>query len=146
MSWGAKITVLYVGFVALIVTMVSMTMREKVDLVSKDYYQQELDYQGLLDKQQRTKDLGTDQLQWNLEKDGIVFTFPKQLSEQDITAEVVLFRPSDATLDRKFGLSQVLHGQGRLALKGVASGYYKIKVSWQANGVGYYNEGFIQIH
>ena len=45
LGWGYKITILYVGFVAMMVVMVSLTMRQKVDLVSKDgVKQQYLDY------------------------------------------------------------------------------------------------------
>jgi len=45
MSWGKKITILYIGFVLLIVSMVTISASHKIELVSKDYYAQELDYQ-----------------------------------------------------------------------------------------------------
>jgi len=41
MNWGLKITLLYVGFVAMILTLVFKASGEKVDLVTKDYYAQE---------------------------------------------------------------------------------------------------------
>ncbi len=50
MGWSKKITFAYVGFVALIVTMVVVSMRQKVDLVSKDYYAKELNYQSDINK------------------------------------------------------------------------------------------------
>jgi hypothetical protein len=53
-SWGIKIAMLYCGFVALIIIMVSMAMNQKIDLVSKDYYEQELNYQKKIDKTNRS--------------------------------------------------------------------------------------------
>ena len=49
MNWGLRIIILYLSFVALIVTLVSLCMGRKVELVSKDYYKQELEYQGKID-------------------------------------------------------------------------------------------------
>ena len=42
MNFGVKITVLYLSFVALILTLVFMSFSQKVELVSKDYYAQEI--------------------------------------------------------------------------------------------------------
>jgi hypothetical protein len=45
MNFGVKITALYLGFVALILTLVFMSFGQKVELVSKDYYAQEIAFQ-----------------------------------------------------------------------------------------------------
>ena len=49
-SWGTKIATLYIGFVGLIILMVSMSMRQRVDLVSEDYYNRELAYQDKINE------------------------------------------------------------------------------------------------
>ncbi len=55
MSWKYKIGILYGGFVLLILTMVAMAYlyTGKVQLVSQDYYQQELKYQKIIDARNR---------------------------------------------------------------------------------------------
>ena len=45
MSWGIKIAIVYVGFMALIISMVIVSSSSKSELVAKDYYAQELNYQ-----------------------------------------------------------------------------------------------------
>ena len=49
LNWGTRITVLYLGFVALIVFLVAGSMRQSFDLVSPDYYQKELEYQSVIE-------------------------------------------------------------------------------------------------
>lgn len=44
MSWGRGITIGLITFMGFITFLVVSLMRHKVDLVSEDYYQQELDY------------------------------------------------------------------------------------------------------
>ena len=48
-GWGTKITLLYLAFVVLIVTLVTKSMHQTFDLVSGDYYNQELKYQDVID-------------------------------------------------------------------------------------------------
>ncbi|MBK6834853.1 MAG: FixH family protein [Bacteroidetes bacterium] len=45
MSWGVRITALYLACVALIVTLVFVSANQDIELESKDYYAQELKYQ-----------------------------------------------------------------------------------------------------
>ena len=56
MNWGARIALLYGGFVVLIVVLVTKSMREDFDLVSADYYNKELAYQNVIEaaKEQAT--------------------------------------------------------------------------------------------
>ena len=45
MSWGIRITIMYLGFVGLILTLVFTCFGHKVELESKDYYARELRFQ-----------------------------------------------------------------------------------------------------
>ena len=48
-SWGIKITMLYMAFVVLIVTMVVASSHQHFDLVSDKYYADEIVYQKTID-------------------------------------------------------------------------------------------------
>ena len=109
MSWGIKITILYIGFVVLIVTMVAMTMSQKVDLVSKDYYAQELKFQDKIDQSNRANAL-IEPLNWMVSNGKIEINFPKEFKNQKITGTINLFRPSDASLDKKIAVSSLQNG------------------------------------
>ena len=59
MNWGTRIIIMYVGFVALIITLVVVSMRQQVDLVTPDYYAKELKYQTNIDKTKNYNELKT---------------------------------------------------------------------------------------
>ena len=42
MNWGWKITILYIFFAAGILTLVFLSIGQKIDLVDKNYYEKEL--------------------------------------------------------------------------------------------------------
>ena len=144
MSWGVKITMLYTGFVLLIATMVSLSISQKVDLVSKDYYEQELQFQNIINLMDRTR-LLSEQLSWQVQNDELVLDFPDQFKGQQTSGKVFFFRPSDAVLDKNFELQTDTLNTKRMSIKKLKSGLYKIQINWEVENIQYYNDGFIQI-
>lgn len=53
MSWKYKIALFYIGFVVMILSIVALAYTGKVELVDKNYYQKELNFQKTLDAQNR---------------------------------------------------------------------------------------------
>ena len=49
MNWGIRIAILYLGFMALILTLVFTCMNNGSELESRDYYARELKYQAQID-------------------------------------------------------------------------------------------------
>jgi hypothetical protein len=144
MSWGIKIIFLYSGFVALILTMVGLTMREKVDLVSEDYYQQELDYQERINTIERPQRL-EEPLTWEATPENLVLRLPERFSGGPVTGSVFFFRPSDKRLDKTLAIPSGTQRERNIPLTELKSGLYKMQISWKAGGTEYYNEGVIQI-
>lgn len=145
LSWGIKITVLYAGFVILIVTMVGLTMREKVDLVSKDYYAQELSYQDKINKVNRANAL-EQPLTWEVQPGSVVLKFPGQFENGEILGSINFFRPSDASMDTTVHVSVDTTGAQIISTAKLNRGVYKMQVNWEANKQTYYNEGIIRIN
>lgn len=135
---------LYTGFVLLIATMVSMSISQKVDLVSKDYYEQELQFQNKINLMDRTR-LLSEQLSWQVQNDELVLDFPDQFKGQQTSGKVFFFRPSDAVLDKNFELQTDTLNTKSMSIKKLKSGLYKIQINWEVENIQYYNEGFIQI-
>ncbi len=135
---------LYTGFALLIATMVSLSISQKVDLVSKDYYEQELQFQNKINLMDRTK-LLSEQLSWQVQNDELVLDFPDQFKGQQTSGKVFFFRPSDAVLDKNFELQTDTLNTKRMSIKKLKSGLYKIQINWEVENIQYYNEGFIQI-
>jgi hypothetical protein len=143
-NWGFRIVLLYVGFVALIVTMVSLTMIEKVDLVAKDYYDQEIKYQKRIDRINQSNSLKSN-LTWEVRQGKLALQFPLELKGQKIKAKAFFYRPSDAALDKTIEISADTTCSFDLSTQNLKPGLYKLQMEWEANEVAYYNEGVVQI-
>ncbi|MBX7183061.1 MAG: FixH family protein [Bacteroidia bacterium] len=143
-NWGFRIVLLYVGFVALIVTMVVLTLRERVDLVSKDYYDQELKFQKRIDRINQTNELKTN-LSWEVKPGKVQVNFPTELKGQKIKAKAFFFRPSDSSLDKTIEVSADTTCRAEISTSKLKPGMYKLQMEWEADQVAYYNEGIIQV-
>lgn len=143
-SWGIKITVLYIGFVILTLSLVTMAMRQNVDLVSKDYYEQELKFQDKINKSNRAAAL-KEPLSWEVKQGSLLLKFPEQFKGRKISGSVYFFRPSDAAMDKTIPLAAdtLLLSIPIAQLK---RGLYKMQINWEVNKEEYYNEGIIQIN
>jgi nitrogen fixation protein FixH len=144
MSWGVKITMLYAGFVLFIATMVSMSISQKVDLVSEDYYEQELQFQDKINLFDRTQAL-SNQLSWQVQNDKLTLDFPAQFRGKQTSGKVFFFRPSDAVLDKSMKIQADTLTTKSISIKTLKKGLYKIQINWEVENIQYYNEGFIQI-
>ncbi len=143
MNWGLRIVILYGGFVALILTLVFKATGEKIDLVTKDYYEQELLHQGKMDALQRgyswKKSMDV-RLQSNL----LSITFPKEFPSFE-QGTITVYRPSDASQDKSFPLLLNNEFQQILDVKTWQSGYYALHISWTTKEEKYYVEETIFI-
>ena len=146
LNWGLKIALLYGGFVILIVTMVSMAMNQKVDLVSKDYYEQELNYQEKIDKTRRTMEL-SEQLKWQINKGTLFLKFPKQFKNQNVSGTVYFFRPSDETMDTRINfIVSDTSLSTNIQTDKIKPGLYKMQIDWKGNNQDYYNESVVKFN
>lgn len=145
MSWGVKISILYIGFVILILTMVAMTMGEKEDLVSKDYYAQEIKYQEKIDRINRTAEL-KEALTWQVKNGSINLSFPRQFKGEKIKGKVYFFRPSDEKMDRFIPIEEDTLSIRNISTKELEKGSYKMEINWRIEKEEYYNEGTIHIN
>jgi hypothetical protein len=142
-SWGTKIAVLYIGFVLLIGTMVFMCMRQKIDLVSDDYYEKELAFQSKINEMNNANSL-SEKITHVINEDGIYLQFPAQFKDQIVNGNVYLFRPSDASKDFRTSI-QLENLKLKIPPQKLTKGMYKMQISWSANDISYFTEEVIVI-
>lgn len=139
MNWGFKIAIVYIGFVALIVSMVIISSRNKSELVAKDYYAQELNYQQRIDAIHNEQQLSSS-ISFTVLDDRIKLHFSPEEITKDFNGEVVFFRPSDASKDRKLKLSFDAGGNQLISKSLLSKGVYKMCISWSKGPTSYYKE------
>lgn len=137
-NWGYKITVFYLVFIAGIMYLVIQSSRQQMDLVTPDYYAQEIKYQDKIDQSKRANGL-SEQIRYQVSETGILINFPKEFQGKNITGNVQLYYPAD---EKKDVLANVQTDQNQflLAIPDKRSGMHILKVNWEVAGVRYYFE------
>lgn len=136
MSWGYKIAGAYLVFVAGIVFLVYKSSTQKVDLVTSNYYEQELMYQHKIDEAARAATL-TGGLVCEITDGKLSVVLPNEMASAKVDAEVLLYCPSDSKKDISRNMQT---GSGRLEMDipREYKGQFEVKVNWQAEGKAYF--------
>src|SRR5690606_1579223 len=99
LSWGTKIAALYIGFATLIVTLVAASMRQDFDLVTPDYYEQEINYQQVIDADKNLATL-TEKVGIDIQSTSVNITFPSAFAGQKIDGTVHFYSPVNKKWDK----------------------------------------------
>lgn len=143
-SWGTGIALLYTGFVVGILTLVFMSMGQRVDLVSEDYYAQEIAFQRKIDKIARANELA-DPLRWEV-KDGDVFIqYPKNFKAADMNGTVHFYCPANQQKDTKIKVLANEDHQQLIPLSSLQPGRYLLQIDWKNGETAYWNEGVVTV-
>ncbi len=118
-------------------SLVVICVREDINLVSKDYYQQELNHQEKIVQQQNMNQL-EDKPQLTFENNSIRLLFPFSSSMEK--GELYVMRPSDDKLDQHFELNAMDGDSQLFPLKVWEKGLYRVSLTWTMGGKNYYFE------
>ena len=139
MHWGYRIALVYTAFVFFMLFLVYRAFQESFDLVTPNYYQEELRHQEKIDQKALAQALGADKPSLRIDAQGLQIIFKPELLEAVEGGEIYLFRPSDARLDKRMALKPALEtGQQRIALADLEQGVYEVQLAWQMNKQAYF--------
>lgn len=141
MSWGIRITLLYLGFMALILTLVFTCINNKSELESKDYYARELNYQAQLDATNNANALEK-QIQYRVMDRAVLIQIPGELLSDSLQGKVCFLRPSDASKDKTISLQPGADGI-QVIDPGFIKGAYKMQISFTSKGKTYFKESIV---
>ncbi|WGD34260.1 FixH family protein [Olleya sp. YS] len=132
LNWGTSIVIAFIAFISFIMYFViNMNINKDLDhdLVSEDYYKQELEYQNDINKEENSKELAS-KLMWKKIPEGLQIIFPKELDYNAISGKVFLYRPSNKQLD--FETTILLSNHNLLIPdKRLLDGRWNIKIDWK---------------
>jgi len=128
-------------FVAGTAALIVVACCQRMDLVTPDYYEQELRFQGQIDRVERTRSAAAQaSVAYDVAAQSITIFLPPDHARPPITGRIELYRPSAAGLDRAVKLEPDARGVQRLDAAGLAPGLWKVRVSWTAAEQDYYLE------
>lgn len=142
MNFGNWIVVAFILFAVFIGTLVTVCVREDVNLVSKDYYQQELLYQDQIQRLNNTSNLAEKpELKVVGQRLQVAFS---QWDNID-NGELKLFCPSNPKMDRNFPLIPSDDRVQSFQVETLQKGMYRAKLTWKMNGKEFYVEEVVYI-
>jgi hypothetical protein len=134
MKW---IVLSFVVFALIMGTLTYISLRQDINLVTKDYYQEELRHQEKIDQQVNTERL-TEKPQLSFENNSVKVQFPLFSSIEK--GELHVIRPSDDRFDQTFELTAMEGDTQLFPLKVWAKGLYRVSLTWSMDGKDYYFE------
>ena len=139
--WPLAIVVTFVLFISGTVSLVVMACSHKVELVSANYYEQELQFQGQLDRMKRTSQLAAPaRVIYDPTRKLIAISLPAEHQGLKVTGGIDLYRPSAAGQDRHLKLQIDERGMQNLDAAHLGAGLWKLRLSWQIDGREYFHE------
>lgn len=138
-SWGVKVTVVFILFAGLISYMVYRCVQTPVNLVTEEYYKDEIAYQQIIDGTKNANDLGQ-HVSFQQQDSAIIIQLPAAMQGQVVKGSVLFYCANDAGKDKKFTLQTAGNTQQRINTNKVLPGTYMVKTEWWQGKQYYYNQ------
>ncbi len=137
-NWGARVALLYIGFVALIITLVYRSMNEDFDLVTKDYYGEEIRYQEVIDAGKNQAALSAP-VGFSQAGDEVEVHFPQEFIGKEMKGSVQFYAAVNAQWDKTFEL-HIQDARATVSVAGMQPATYTLKLKWEEGETPYYQE------
>ena len=137
--WPYAIAIYFIVFITFIAVFIVWAVRQKMDLVRKDYYNDEVLFQKQIDTETRTQKLGDEvSVRYDDARRTIAIRLPGEHAQLRPSGRIHLYRPSDAKLDREVSLSPDAAGAQLVDASALQPGLWKVRLQWKAAGQDFY--------
>ena len=144
--WPLGIIAAFVVFFCGLTTAIVIAATHHENLVSENYYEQELKFQSQIDNAARAQKCGARlQLETGAGSRQLVVQLPAAQAAQHCTGVIEFYRPSSPALDREFLLAPGADGSQAVDVSKLAAGLWVVRAKWTAGGEGYFLEQKITI-
>ena len=133
MNWGWRIALFLTLFISFILYMVIYSFGRTNDLVSEEYYNQEIQYQKNIDAQENALSIAK-AVKIVSHEEKIVLLFPYSFDSNIEKGDISFYRPDNALLDRSFPMNLGEDNSQTFLKKNIVSGFYKITIQFVKNG------------
>lgn len=144
LNWGHGIFITMVIFVIMMTSFMVRAFHNQEELVTEEYYAEELKYQDRIDHMTNATEAG-EAMRTEVAAGTLVLIFPSRFAGKPITGSVHLLKPNDSRADRTVELVVDNAGQCALDTHDWMKGVYHVQVDWKADGVDHYSEDHIHV-
>lgn len=143
-NWGYKIAAFYLLFVVGIVYLVVRSSMQQIDLVTADYYGEEIRYQDRINETHNAQALSAP-VDVRFGQGVITLDFPAELRGKQIEGTAQLYCPADQKKDLTRNISTA-DNLVKITVPAQNTGFHQLKLKWKADGVNYYFEKNINLN
>lgn len=143
MNWGNKLVVVFIVFGLFIGYLVYRAVTTKYDLVSKEYYKDELRYQDKIDRIKNASKIS--EIKVEQDADAVIIHLPQEQKGYTVTGDVFFYCITDDRNDYHTVLQVDSTNRQIFLKKTLQKGAYDIKINWQLGKELYYSEQKILI-
>ncbi len=145
LNFGHKLMLAFLAFGLLMGTLIYKSLHTEFELVSKDYYKDELAYQDVIDARHNAATLSSAILLSYKDKQ-LKIQLPNEMINNLESGEIDFYCPSDSDKDTILPLSPDGAGTQMIEIgKSIAPGAYKLRIKWMSNNTPYYQETFMSL-
>jgi len=144
--WPTAIIGYFVVFISFLIGFVAFASRQKVELVRKDYYAEEILFQQQIDRAKRTQPFhGHVFINYEAAAGRITVAVPSEHVSDGFSGKVTFYRPSDSQLDRRLELTPDSTGRQTIDARGIQGGLWRVRIDWSIRGLEYSYEDLVVI-
>jgi nitrogen fixation protein FixH len=131
--WPYAITAWFVLFGSAVAVWITFAVRQRMDLVRADYYEEEVHFQSQLDRLNRTAAMRSEvAIHYDATKRQVTLLLPATPPASRPAGQIHFYRPSNASLDFDVPLAVDAAGLQRIGTDALRGGLWKVRVQWTA--------------
>lgn len=138
-NWGHKVMLGFTAFAGMMIYLVFQSMHTRYDLVSKEYYKDELQYQQVIDGANRANHLSS-KTTVTQQEGNIIIQLPNEMKQATVTGTVLFYCAANAQKDKNLPLQVNSDAMQIISSRQFIPGNYTAKINWKSNNVAYYTE------
>jgi hypothetical protein len=139
--WPHAILAWFVIFASALGAWITYAVRQDMDLVRADYYEEEVCFQKQLDRLNRTAVVhGKVAIEYDASRAEVTLRLPAAHLSPRPAGHIHFYRPSDAALDFQVPLNVDAAGLQRIDVNALRAGQWKTRVQWGVAAQDYFFE------
>jgi hypothetical protein len=139
MNWGHKLLLVFLVFATGIFYLVYRSMHVNYELVTKEYYKDEIHYQDIIDATTRASELGR-KIEISQKGRVISVQLPDEMRNQKVIGVMWFYCAADEKKDRHIPMQLDQNATQQITREKFLPGSYIVKFDWNSNETRYYSE------
>ncbi len=137
-SWGHGVFIALAAFIIFILSMLFLfpNGQKNSEMVTDNYYEEELKYQDVIDAKKRADELQEKPV-YSQDRAGIKITFPQDYNNSNTTVKFVLNRTDDQNLDVHKVVQLDVNRSFVIPAQVLKMGNYTLRLSWTKDKTDY---------